>query len=138
VTDPAKYILIDVPATFLHIFWYGSDWGEIFRWPWPVGLLFWLVLACALLGLIGRHISPGILLVLGTLTVTGFVSVWIVAFQTATYDPRLAFAGVPALACLAALGLERWRLAVRFLFPLLLLGGTIFAIQTNVLAVHWS
>jgi hypothetical protein len=137
VTDPTKYILIDVPGRFLDVFWYGSGWGEIFRWPWPVGLLLWLVLACALLGLIGRRISPKLFVVLGTLTVTGLMSVWIVAFQTATYDPRLALGGVPALACLAALGLERWRLAVRCLLPLLLLGGSIFAIQTNVLAVHW-
>ena len=133
-----KYILIDVPAKFLHVFWYGSGWGEIYGWPWPVGLLFWIVLALALVGLIGRHVSPRLLVGLGVLTVTGFLSVWIVAFQTATYDPRLALGGVPALACLAALGLERWKLGVRFLFPLLGLGGTLFAIQTNVLAVHWS
>jgi hypothetical protein len=101
-------------------------------------LLFWLALAIALIGLIGRHVSPRALLVLGVLAVAGFLSVWIVAFQTASYDPRLALGGVPALACLAALGLERWKLAVRFLFPLLLLGGTMFAVQTNVLEVHWS
>jgi hypothetical protein len=138
VTDPIKYIVVDVPSRFLHVFWYGSGWGEFFRWPWPVGLLLWLVLAFMLLGLIGQHEPPRILLVLGALAVAGFLSVWIVAFQTASYDPRLALGGVPALACLAALGLERWKLALRFLFPFLLLGGTIFAIQTNVLEVHWS
>ncbi len=105
-----------------------------------MGLLFWLALAVALIGLIGRHVSQRALLVFwgGVVAVAGFLSVWIVAFQTASYDPRLALGGVPALACLAALGLERWKLAVRFLFPLFLLGGTIFAIQTNVLALHWS
>ena len=133
-----KYIVVDVPDTFLHTFWYGSGWQEFFRWPWPVGLLFWLALAGTLVGLIGRHVSPKALLVLAVLTVAGFLSVWIVAFQTKTYDPRLAFGGVPALACLAVLGLERWKLPVRFIFPLLLLGGTIYAIQTNVLGVHWS
>ena len=138
VSDPVRYAVIDVPTKFLHVFWYGSGWAEIYSWPWPVGLLFWLVLAVCLLGLIGRHISPGILVVLGVLAVTGFLSVWSVAFQTATYDPRLALAAVPALMCLAALGLERWKVGVRFLFPLSLLGGTIFAIQTNVLGVHWS
>jgi hypothetical protein len=138
VTDPIRYILIDVPARFLDIFWYGSGWNEVDRWPWLVGLLFWLVLALALVGLIGRHVSPKMLLVLGVVAGTGFLSVWIVAFQTATYDPRLALGGASALACLAALGLERRKLGVRFLFPLLLLGGTVFAIQTNVLAVHWS
>jgi hypothetical protein len=138
VTDPVRYIVVDVPSRFLHIFWYGSGWTEIFRWPLGVGLLLWLLLALSLLGLLGRHISPGILVVLGVLTVTGLLSVWIVAFQTATFDPRLALGAVPAVACLAALGLERWKFGLRCLFPLLLLGGTIFAIQTNVLAVHWS
>jgi hypothetical protein len=138
VSDPVKYAVIDVPAKFLDIFWYGSGWGEIRHWPWPVGLFLWLVLAISLLGLIGRRISPGLLVVLGVVTVTGLLSVWIVAFQTATYDPRLALGAVPALACLASLGWERWKVGVRFLFPVLLLGGTIFAIQTNVLAINWS
>jgi hypothetical protein len=138
VVDPLRYVAIDIPRTFLKIFWYGSGWEEHFRWPWPIGLLFWLALAVALIGLVGRHVSSGTLLVLAVLTVAGFLSVWIVAFQTNTYDPRLAFGGVPALSCLAALGLERWRLSIRFLFPLLLLGGSVFAIRTNVLAVHWS
>jgi hypothetical protein len=138
VTGPARYIVIDVLTRFLDVFWYGSGWQEILRWPWPVGVLFWSALAFALLGLIGRPVSHGILTVLGLLTVTGFLSVWIVAFQTATYDPRLALGGVPALACLAALGLERWRLGVRVLLPLMGLGGVLFAIQANVLSVHWS
>ena len=138
VTDPAKYIFVEVPTRFLDVFWYGSGWEELFRWPWTVGLLFWSVLVLALLGLVGRHVSLGVLAILGTLTVTGFLSVWIVAFETATYDPRLALGGMPALACLAALGLERWRLGVRAILPLMGLGGTLFAIQANVLAVHWS
>ena len=138
VTDPVKYIITDVPGRFLHVFWYGSGWGELFRWPWPVGLVLWMAMAFALLGLIGRHVSRHILLVLSVLVVTSFLSVWIVAFQTASYDPRLALEGLPALACLGALGLERWKLRVRFLYPLLGVGGTLFAIQTNVLSVHWS
>ena len=138
VTDPVKYVLIDVPGKFLHVFWYGSGWGEVFRWPWSIGLLFWIAMAVALVGLIGRHVSQPVLLVLGVLVVTSFLSVWIVAFQTASYDPRLALEGLPALACLGALGLERWKVGIRFLLPIVGLGGTIFAIQTNVLAVHWT
>lgn len=138
VTDPIRFIVVNVPDRFLHVFWYGSGWSATFRWPWPVGLALWLILALSLIGLIGRHISRGKLAVLGVLAVTGFLSVWVVAFNTATYDPRLALGAAPALACLAALGFERWKVGVRSLFPLLLFGGTIFAIQTNVLAVHWS
>ena len=86
VTDPFKYIIVDVPSRFLYIFWYGSGWGARFHWPWVVGAVFWLVLAISLFGLISRNISPGILVVLGVLTLTGFLSVWIVAFETSTYD----------------------------------------------------
>jgi hypothetical protein len=138
VADPVRYVLVDVPSKFLHIFWYGSGWEEAFHWPWPVGLLFWVVLAVALFGLVGRRVAPRVLATLGVLAMTGLLSVWIVSFQTLSYDPRLALAGAPALACLAALGLGRWNLGVRFLFPLLGLGGTLIAIQANVLAVHWS
>jgi Dolichyl-phosphate-mannose-protein mannosyltransferase len=138
VSDPVRYMVVDVPTRFLDIFWYGSGWNQIARWPWPMGLVFWIGLALALIGLVYVHPPRGVFAVLGVLTVAAFLSVWIVSFQTATYDPRLALVGGSALACLAALGLQRWKLGVRFLLPLLGLGGALFAIQTNVLAVHWS
>jgi hypothetical protein len=139
VTDPVKLIFVDVPGKFLHAFWYGDVFVDpVFQksLPLAVSLLFWLLLACALVGLIGRHISPRVLGVLGVLAVTGFLSVWIVAFQTGTYDPRLALVGMPALAILAALGLERWKPGVRLPLPLLGLGGTLVAVQQNVFAIH--
>lgn len=63
---------------------------------------------------------------------------WIVAFQTSTYQARYAYAGLAAIAALAALGVERWRLAMRFIVPAAGLVGTIVAVQQNVLAVHWT
>lgn len=45
------------------------------------------------------------------------LSIWIVAFQTYTYEARIAFVGVPALATLAGLGVQRWRPPLRFLLP---------------------
>jgi hypothetical protein len=139
VTNPARLIFVDVPGKFLHAFWYGDVFVDpVFHksLPLAVSLLFWLLLACALVGLIGHRVSPGVLGVLGVLAVIGFLSVWIVAFQTATYDPRLALVGMPALAVLAAIGLERWKLGVRLLLPALGLGATIVAIQQNVFAIH--
>ena len=139
MNDPINLIFVAVPEKFLHAFWCGDAAVDpVFHrsMPLSVTLAFWITLAFALVGLIGRHISPRVLVVLGVLAVTGFLSVWIVAFQTSTYDPRLALAGMPALACLAALGLERWRLRVRLLLPLIGLGGTLFAIETNALALH--
>ena len=72
-----------------------------------------------------------------TIAVTGLLSVWLIATQTATYEARYAFVGLAAIAALAALGLERWRLPVRFVLPAMGLCGTVIAIQVNVLSVHW-
>ncbi len=58
--------------------------------------------------------------------------------STATYEAWLAFLGLPALGCLAALGLERWRPPIRFLVPLLGLCGTLVAIQQDVLSIAWN
>lgn len=60
------------------------------------------------------------------------------AFTTAIDEARLAFVGVPALACLAALGTERWHFLLRFLLPLLGLITTLIALQQHVLAIHWN
>jgi len=36
------------------------------------------------------------------------------------------------------LGVERWRLPVRFVLPTMGLIGTLVALQTDVLAIHWT
>jgi hypothetical protein len=152
VTDPLRLVFVDVPLRIWYGFWEGS-WG-LPSWPWPVLLVFWSGLVFALLGLRGNRIlglrgnqiytesagRPGrnALMALTVLAGAGFVSVWLVAFTTESYEARLAYVGLPALACLAALGLERWRLPIRFLVPLLGLGGTIVAIQLSVLGVQWN
>jgi hypothetical protein len=121
----------------MNSFWYQSGWNQ-FHWAWPVNLIFWLVLAAALAGLIRRGIDRGVIVTLTTISIAGFLSVWILAFQTGTYEARYALVGVAAIAALAALGLERWRLPVQLLLPAMGLCGTLIAIQQNVLAVHWS
>jgi hypothetical protein len=136
VTNPVNLVFGDVPDKIFHTFWYGDVLVDpVFHnlsVPLPVNLLFWTALAFALVGLVGRNVSSRALVVLGVLAATGFLSVWIVAFQTKSYDPRLALAGTPALACLAALGLERWKVRIRVLMPMLLLSATLFAVQQNV------
>jgi hypothetical protein len=74
---------------------------------------------------------------LTVLAVAGFLSVWLVALNTASYRGTLACLGLPSLACLVALGLERWKLAVRLVIPLMWLGGTLVALQQDALGVHW-
>jgi hypothetical protein len=96
------------------------------------------MLGCALAGLIGSHLPQRALTLVAVVAAAGFLSVWLVAFQTATYEARLAFTALPAIACLAALGLERWKLPVRFVLPAMGLIGTVVAIQRDVLAVNWT
>jgi hypothetical protein len=73
----------------------------------------------------------------GVLVVTAFFSVWLTAFHTTSYQARLAFTGLPALACLAALGMEHWKLPIRFLSPLMGLVGTVIAAHNDVFGVRW-
>ena len=63
-----------------------------------------------LAGLTHRHLNRNAVLVLVTIAVTGLLSIWVIATQTGTYEARYAFVGLAAIAGLAALGLERWRL----------------------------
>jgi 4-amino-4-deoxy-L-arabinose transferase-like glycosyltransferase len=135
--NPLSLIFVRVPVRILDGFWYQSDW-HLFQWSWPVNLIFSLVLAGALAGLFRRHIDRKTLVTLLAIIFAAFLSIWFVAFQTATYQARLAFVGLAAIAVLAALGLEGWRLPVRFLLPAMGLIGTLIAIQQDVLAIHWS
>ena len=130
-------IVVHVPERILDSFWYQSGWNE-FHWSWPVNVIFFLVLAGAFAGLVHRHIDHKAVAKLWTIAIAGFLSVWALAFQTGTFEARYAFVGLVAVACLAALGLESWRLPVRFLLPAMGLCGTLIAIQQNVLALHWS
>jgi Dolichyl-phosphate-mannose-protein mannosyltransferase len=135
--NPLSLVFVRVPERIFNGFWYQSGWNQ-FHWSWPVNLLFSLVLAVALVGLVHRHVDPKALVTSWTIAIAGFLSVWVVATQTSTYQARYAFVGLAAIAALAALGLERWKLPVRFLLPAMGLCGTLIAIQQNVLAIHWS
>jgi hypothetical protein len=141
VNDPAHLIFSAVPNRIFRGFWYQSGWNQ-FTWPTWTDIVFWLGLLAALLGLRWRTPTPsdrprsqlGVLVVM---VIAGFVTVWIAAFTTAAYEPRLGFYAIPALAALAALGLQRWRLPVRLILPAAEVVGVIVAIQQNVLSVHW-
>jgi hypothetical protein len=137
VGNPLSLVFVRVPERVFDGFWYQSGWSQ-FEWSWPVLLLFSLVLAVALAGLVHRHVDHRTLVTLWTIAIAGFLSVWVVATQTSTYQARYAFVGIAALAALVALGVERWRLPVRLLLPAMGLCGTLVAIQQNVLAVHWA
>lgn len=143
--DPLRLIFLSVPSRVLHQFWYASTMPP-FTWPLAVDAVFWLAVVLALSRLATvRNSSNGVerlsrhqLGVLVTLVIAAFTSVWVVAFNTAAYDARLAFLGLPSLACLCALGLDRWKPPIRLVLPILELSATIVAIQQNVLSVHWT
>ena len=77
IGNPVNLVLGRVPDRLLNSFWYQSGWNQ-FSWPWPVNLLFSLVLAAAVAGLIHRHLNRNVLLVLVMVAVTGlFRSGWL-------------------------------------------------------------
>jgi hypothetical protein len=137
VGNPLTLIFIHVPQRIFTTFWYQSGWGQ-FQWSWQVDLVFSAMLLLALAGLTGRHLDRRVQVTLWTITAASLLSVWIVAFQTSTFEARYVYVGLSAIAALVALGLERWKLPVRFVLPAMGLVGTVVAIQQNVLAVHWS
>jgi hypothetical protein len=124
-----------VPQRIFTHFWFAT---AVRWWPLWISLLFWVLLAASVAGLVGRRVSRTALVPLVCIALAALVSVWIVAFQTETYEPRYALVGIAAIAGLAALGSERWILPLRFLLPVMGLVGTIVTIQHDVFAVHWT
>jgi hypothetical protein len=136
VYHPLKLVFVQVPQRIVETFWYVSDWNQ-FHWSWPVNVLFTLVLAITLAGLVFQRAKRRALLTLAVISLASMASVWFVAFQT-FYQAKYAFVGLPALAGLVALGVEKWKLPVRFLLPGMVLVGTLVAIQIDVLGLHWG
>ena len=54
--NPVSLVFDRVPDRLLNSFWYQSGWNQ-FSWPWPVNVLFSLVLVAALAGLTHRHLN---------------------------------------------------------------------------------
>ena len=138
VKDPINLIVFDVPNKIASNIWYSSGWGQ-FHWPQLVGYGITFVVLLVLLGLIGQQgLSNQALLVLGLIGVLSVASVWFLAFQTAAYGARFAYVGIPAIAALVALALQRWPLALRWILPAAGLVGCLIALHQDVLGVHWT
>ncbi len=138
----AAHQLLDVaPRTFYETFWYSSGYNQ-FDWRWYVYLPLWVGLALALAGLAVRRrplpAPPRVVAVLLAIVAGAVVSFALTALQTTTAQARTSFFALPALACLAALGLERARVPVplRFLLPAAGAVGTLVALQRDVVAVY--
>jgi predicted membrane-bound dolichyl-phosphate-mannose-protein mannosyltransferase len=137
VADPMKLIFINVPQRIVHSIWFQSGWGQ-FNWPswinWTITVFVLVLIATLIRG----HTRKKVLAILGALAASGLLCVWMASFSTGTYAGRYAIGGVPAIAALLALALERWKPPVRFLIPASGLAATLVAIQVNVLDVKWS
>ena len=139
-----RKIFWSTPETLLNSFFYISGWSQ-WRWSLRAHLPYWLLTLGAFTGFLPRQgrsrLSPDMrraVLVLAALLVGAFSSLWFVGLRNTalptTIQGRLAFSGLAALGCLAALGLERLPVPVvaRFALPFLGLAGTLVALRQDV------
>ena len=137
VTDPLRLVFFDVPKRLITSYWFESGWMR-YHWSTWIGILMTLVVVAVAVGLIGQHLPNRELLALGTISALSLISVWFVAFQTATYQFRLAFVGLPATGLLLSLALQRWPVRLRWLLPLAGLLGCLVSIRLYVLDIPWT
>ena len=142
MTDPPlEQAFVSVPSSLWKSWWYTSGWNQ-FVWDWWLYIPFWLGLGAGLAALVvPRHrplvVHRGALTFLGLVAAGVLVTLWVVGMGTTTMQGRLGFYGLPAIAILFALGLERARapLWARFALPALGLAATVLAIRDDVFGV---
>jgi 4-amino-4-deoxy-L-arabinose transferase-like glycosyltransferase len=137
VTDPFRLVFFDVPRRFIATYWFESGWMT-FHWPMWVGMVITLTVILVMFGLMGQHMPKRELLTVGMIAVLSLACVWFVAFQTATYQFRLALVGLPATGVLLSLSLRRWPVQLRWLFPIAGLVGCLLSIRLYILDIHWT
>jgi hypothetical protein len=139
-----------IPKRLYESFFYTSGWNQ-FTWSFWGHFPYWLLTIGALAGLAVRRrasrLTPELrraVAVLALLLVGAVASVWFVGLNSTavprSVQGRIAFSGLAALGCLAALGLERLPIPVlaRFALPVLGLAGTLFALRQDVWLVYVS
>jgi len=138
VKDPANLVLNLVPTRLVTSFWYTSGWGQ-FAWSPGVEFLVTCGVLALLVGLIYQRIPIRVLVVLGSIAALSLACVWLLAFQTATaYGARYAYIGITAIVTIVVLSVQRWPVLLRWLLPAACLIGTILAIHSDVLEIHWT
>jgi hypothetical protein len=126
----ARILLVDARERLVDTFLYRSTLG---RWLWLP-----LVGSVACLGLPGTRRDRAHLAMLGSFVLAGLVALAVVALQTRTFRSSTAYIGLPALAVLAALGVERLAVPtmVRLLVPLSMCVATIAIYQERLVALY--
>jgi hypothetical protein len=142
---PLERMLVRPPRTLWEEFWYRS---QQFRWGWWAYLPFWLLSVGGVVALVRdrrgwapRPLFGRAVIVLALLALGAFATVWAVGAAAATAgggQTRYAFIGLPAFACLIALGFERLRAPVlaRFVLPAIGFAGTLVVVRNDVLGVY--
>ena len=87
IPGPFRFVFDQVPRRIVESFWYQSGWNQ-FRWSTSVDLVITAAFAAALLGLIHWRVAPRTLVTFWAISLSAFLCVWIVAFQTSTYQAR--------------------------------------------------
>lgn len=134
--------LVDGPRFIWKSFWYMSGWNQ-FQWPTWAYAPFWGMTSLALgswLRRTGEPLSarPSAYVLLGSAALAGITSVMVVAVTTAQAQGRHGFFGLPAIAVVVALGLERWNvpLPLRFALPALGFVGSVIAIRQDIVLIY--
>jgi hypothetical protein len=138
---PLEQAVSVVPKDFYKSVWYSSGHNQ-FVWRFWTYLPLWLLTIAGLAGFAFRaKATPSrrAIVVLALLAAGGLSTVWILGLQTTTSQGRLAFIGLPAFACLLALGIERWpgSPALRFALPMIGMLGTVVAIQRDIFDIYY-
>jgi hypothetical protein len=125
-----RILLVDARQRFLDTFLYRSFAGHLLWIP--------LIGSICCLALPGARRNRSQLVVLASFVVAALLALGVVAVQTATFRSSTAYIGLPALAILAALGLERIPApaAIRLLPPLAMCAVTIAIYRDNLVALY--
>jgi uncharacterized membrane protein len=130
----ARILLVDLPELLYRGFWYNLPIGQL-----PL----WLALLVAVGGLAipNARATPrntAHLVLLAAFVAAALVALGAVIMQTTTTRTSIAYIGLPALCCLAALGIERLPIpiAVRFAGPVLGLVTTAIGLQGTIELFH--
>jgi 4-amino-4-deoxy-L-arabinose transferase-like glycosyltransferase len=130
----ARILLVDAPRLLYRNFWYDSTLGHL-----PLWLL--LIVAVGGLAIPSARTAPRNtpqLILLAAFVASALFAFGAVIMQSATARASIAYIGLPALCCLAALGLERLRipLALRFVGPLVGVSVTALGIAGIIEEFH--
>ncbi len=143
---PLKTFFVDLPRHVWKNFWYTNGWLRS-TWAWWAYLPFWLLSVVGLAAATRSAREPQFassdargpaIWFLAAFAVCAVAIVWILGLETPVDDARTGFVGLPAIACLLALGFEssRWSLLVRFALPAILLIASVVGFQTSVISVY--